>query len=204
MRDGKGGGDGGSIGWKLSEVNIRAVSRWQNELIGKFKMVTDDVISIRGQVMEYTYIPTGIERQLVWMVTGRGKSSGLLAIHSSGQTIFSLAHVEGITLGAGEEADEVAGFKFFSSHHHFLSFYSVILDFIVISHEVHSKMTHFICKCIYYCPSFGISGIFALTGREDQNLVLSRSKLCLFLTPSSFICPYSRVSGDITGCHSPK
>ena len=32
-----------------------------------------------------------------------------MAIHSSGQTIFSLAHVEGITLCAGEEVDEVAG-----------------------------------------------------------------------------------------------
>ena len=32
-----------------------------------------------------------------------------MAIHSSGQTIFSLAHIEGITLGAGEEVDEVAG-----------------------------------------------------------------------------------------------
>ena len=29
--------------------------------------------------------------------------------HSSGQTIFSLAHVEEITLGADEEVDEVAG-----------------------------------------------------------------------------------------------
>ena len=31
----------------------------QNELIGEFKMAADDVISIRGQVIEYTYIPTG-------------------------------------------------------------------------------------------------------------------------------------------------
>ena len=31
-----------------------------------------------------------------------------MAIHSSGQT-FSLAYIEGITLGAGEEVDEVAG-----------------------------------------------------------------------------------------------
>ena len=30
-------------------------------------------------------------------------------IHSSGHTIFSLPHMEGITLGAGEEVDEVAG-----------------------------------------------------------------------------------------------
>ena len=32
-----------------------------------------------------------------------------MAIHSSGQTIFSLVHIEGIALGAGEEVDEVAG-----------------------------------------------------------------------------------------------
>jgi hypothetical protein len=32
-----------------------------------------------------------------------------MAIHSSGQAIFSLAHTEGITLGAGEEVDVVAG-----------------------------------------------------------------------------------------------
>ena len=38
---------------KLSEVITRAVSRGQNELIGKFKMAAGDVISIRGQVMEY-------------------------------------------------------------------------------------------------------------------------------------------------------
>ena len=32
-----------------------------------------------------------------------------MAIHFSGQTIFSLAHIEGITLGESEEVDEVAG-----------------------------------------------------------------------------------------------
>ena len=32
-----------------------------------------------------------------------------MPIHSSGQTIFSLTHIEAITLGAGEEVDEVAG-----------------------------------------------------------------------------------------------
>ena len=56
-------------GWKfkriLSEVNARAVSKGQNELVCKFKMVTGDRVSIRGQVMEYTYIPTGIKRELV-------------------------------------------------------------------------------------------------------------------------------------------
>ena len=33
---------------KLSEVNVRAVSRGQNELICKFNMAAGDVISIRG------------------------------------------------------------------------------------------------------------------------------------------------------------
>ena len=32
-----------------------------------------------------------------------------MAIQSSEQTVFSLTHIEGITLGAGEEVDEVAG-----------------------------------------------------------------------------------------------
>ena len=32
-----------------------------------------------------------------------------MAIHSSGQIIFSLAHIEEITLGADDEVDEVAG-----------------------------------------------------------------------------------------------
>ena len=33
-------------GGKLSEVNARTESRGQNELIGKFKMAADDVISL--------------------------------------------------------------------------------------------------------------------------------------------------------------
>ena len=41
------------------------MSRGQNELIGKFKMAAGDMNSIRGQVMEYTYIPTEIKRELV-------------------------------------------------------------------------------------------------------------------------------------------
>ena len=32
-----------------------------------------------------------------------------MAIHSSGQTIFSLTYIEEISLGPGEEVDEVAG-----------------------------------------------------------------------------------------------
>ena len=32
-----------------------------------------------------------------------------MSIHSSEQTVFRLLHIEGITLGAGEKVDEVAG-----------------------------------------------------------------------------------------------
>ena len=72
------GMDGGKFKRRLSEVNARAVSRGQNELVCKFTMAAGDLVSIRGQVMEYTYIPIGIKRELVWTATGRGKSSGLL------------------------------------------------------------------------------------------------------------------------------
>ena len=34
---------------------------------------------------------------------------GPVYIHSSGHTDFSLSHIEGITLGAGVEVDEVVG-----------------------------------------------------------------------------------------------
>jgi hypothetical protein len=50
---------------EMSEVNASAVPRRQNELVGKFMMVPGDMISIMGQVMEYTYIPTGIKREMV-------------------------------------------------------------------------------------------------------------------------------------------
>ena len=46
-------------------MNTRPVSRGQNELKGELKMAADDVISSRGQVMEYMYIPTGIKKLLV-------------------------------------------------------------------------------------------------------------------------------------------
>ena len=59
------GRDGGKIEWKLSEVDTRAMSRGQNELIGKLKMAVCDVISFRRQVMKDTYIPTRIKRELV-------------------------------------------------------------------------------------------------------------------------------------------
>jgi hypothetical protein len=65
-------------GGKFSEVNARVESRRQNELVGKFKLAASDLVSVRGQVMEYTYIPTGIKGEMVWIATGRGKSSGLL------------------------------------------------------------------------------------------------------------------------------
>ena len=54
------------IGRTLFEVNTRAVCREQNELKEKFKIAVHDMINIEGQVMKYTYIPTGIKRQLVW------------------------------------------------------------------------------------------------------------------------------------------
>ena len=56
---------GGKIKWRLFYVNTRAVSRGQNELIGKFKMLAGDAINIRDQVMEYMYIPMGIKMELV-------------------------------------------------------------------------------------------------------------------------------------------
>ena len=57
--------DGGKFKRRLSEINARAVSRGQNELECRFKMVEGDMVGIKGQVMEYTYIPTGIKRELV-------------------------------------------------------------------------------------------------------------------------------------------
>ena len=44
----------------------------------------------------------------MWIATRRGKLSGLLE-EECWKTISSLAHIEGITLGAGEEVDEVSG-----------------------------------------------------------------------------------------------
>ena len=67
--------DGRKFKRKLSEVNTRAVSRRQNELVGKFKMAAG------YKVMEYMYIPTGIKRELVRFgvdSTGRGKLSRLM------------------------------------------------------------------------------------------------------------------------------
>ena len=94
-------------GGKLSEVNARTESRRQNELVGKFKMAAIDLVSVRRQVMEYMYIPTGIKGEMVRSGMDchrKGQVVGivgrrLVAIHSSGQTISSLAHTEGITLG---------------------------------------------------------------------------------------------------------
>ena len=41
-------GGGGKIECKLSEVNTRAVSRGQNELIGEFNMAAGDEINVRS------------------------------------------------------------------------------------------------------------------------------------------------------------
>jgi hypothetical protein len=48
--DRKSGGEGEKIEWKLSESNIRAVSRGQNELLGEVKMAMGDVFSIGGRL----------------------------------------------------------------------------------------------------------------------------------------------------------
>jgi hypothetical protein len=52
-------------GGKLSEVNARTESRRHNELVSKFKMAVSDLVSVRGKVMEYTYISTGFKREMV-------------------------------------------------------------------------------------------------------------------------------------------
>ena len=57
--------EGGTIERKLSEVNTRAMSRGQNDFIGEFQIAAGDMVSIRGHVIEYTYIPTGIKMELV-------------------------------------------------------------------------------------------------------------------------------------------
>ena len=77
---------GGKNKWKLSEINTRAVSRGQNKLTDKFEMAAGAVISVRGQVMEHTYIPTGIKgiwRDLVWIATGRGPPPTIPTTYSS-------------------------------------------------------------------------------------------------------------------------
>ena len=34
-------------------------------MVSKFKVAASDLVSVRGQVMEYKYIPTGIKREMV-------------------------------------------------------------------------------------------------------------------------------------------
>ena len=43
QQEGRSGRDGEKIERKLSQVDTRAVSRRQNELIGKFKVAADDI-----------------------------------------------------------------------------------------------------------------------------------------------------------------
>ena len=47
------GMDEGKFKRKLFEVNTRAVSRRQNELVDRFKMAAGDVINIGGQLLEF-------------------------------------------------------------------------------------------------------------------------------------------------------
>ena len=62
--------DGGKFKMKLSEVNTRAVSRKQNELVNKIKMVAGDKVSIRGEVMEYMYT-TGQKFETTYIKEGK-------------------------------------------------------------------------------------------------------------------------------------
>ena len=57
-------------------------------MVGKFKMVVGDVISIRGQVLEHMYIPTGIERELVRFGMG-GDWTKVLSFSSSFYSVLS-------------------------------------------------------------------------------------------------------------------
>ena len=34
-------------------------------MVSKFKMAASDLVSVRGKIMEYTYIPTGIKGEMV-------------------------------------------------------------------------------------------------------------------------------------------
>ena len=65
-------------------------------------MAASDLVSVRGQVMEYTYIPTGIKEKMVRSgLDCHWKGQVVRTVereHSSEQTIFSLAHIERITL----------------------------------------------------------------------------------------------------------
>ena len=78
-------------------MNWYASSRWRR------------VIRLWGQVMEYTYIPSGIKRELVGSGVNCNQKGyivrigGMVTIHSSGETIFNFTHIESITLGSSEE-----------------------------------------------------------------------------------------------------
>ena len=41
-------------GGKLSEVNARTESRRQNELVSKFKMAVNDLVSVEGRIFVWT------------------------------------------------------------------------------------------------------------------------------------------------------
>ena len=64
-------------------------------------MAASDLVSVRGQVMEYPYIPTGIKGEMVrsgMYCHRKGQVVGTVgrrpvAIHSSGQTISILLNI---------------------------------------------------------------------------------------------------------------
>ena len=53
-------------GWRENYLRLMpGLCLEDNEFVGKFNIVADDLVSIKVQVMEYTYIPTGIKREMV-------------------------------------------------------------------------------------------------------------------------------------------
>ena len=66
------------------------MSRRQNELVSKFKIVAGYKISIRGQVMEYMYIPTGIRREFVRIGVDFNQRGTLLGLLEEDQWSFIL------------------------------------------------------------------------------------------------------------------
>ena len=79
-------------------------------------MAVGDFIGIREKILKQMYIPTGKQRKLVRFGVNAGlkgevigTTGGSVTIHSSGQSIYNLSHIEGITFGAVEDTYAVAG-----------------------------------------------------------------------------------------------
>ena len=89
----------------------------------------------------------------MWLATGRGKLSGLLggrpvAIHSSGQPVFSFSHIEGITLSAGKEVDEVKTLMWRHLYLVFTYIYYLLIEKDMCSHQNISIKFQCVCMCL--------------------------------------------------------